>query len=155
MNIYMNMNMNQYNIDMYMNRQMNVMPVMNDDIDNVLQQMETEHVRMIMQRQQQVDDFTHELQTSIMQLNQFLYNWQHNLIDVDTKCSFIQYYNSLCKTNEHNMKDHTQPMQAIIKYEARHETRHEARHEIKQEPFNDDNLSSTMDVNKFIGNLLQ
>lgn len=136
---------------MYMNRQMNVAPVIQDDIDTVLQQMEREHVRMMMQRQRQVDEFTHELENSISQLNQFLFNWHNNLIDVDTKCSFIQYYNSLCKTNLDTLKGHADTMHAIIK----NEDKAEIKYELKQESLNNDVMSSTMDVNKFVGNFLQ
>ena len=132
-----------------------------DTNEKFLQQMENEHIRTMMQMQQQmetdrirmiiqqqVDQFTHEFQTNIMHLNQFLYNWQHNNIDLNTKYSFIQFYNSLYKTNEHNIKEHTQAIQSI--------TKHKLRQEIEQEPFNDDDcLSSTEDVNKFIGDLLQ
>jgi len=94
-NMNMNMLMNKYNMDMSINKQSNMAPTMNEDISSCFQRMKADHIRANMNRQQRVDEFTIQMETRTTFLNQFLYNWNHDIFDVDTKCDLIQYFKSL------------------------------------------------------------
>jgi hypothetical protein len=113
----MNMDMYKYKMDTYINKQMDVAADINEDMNDLLQRMQTDIQTDIRTdhalQQQYVDEFTQQIESSLMQLNK-LYNWYNNINDVEDKCNFIDFYNSLYKINEQTMKKH---MDAIIKRE--------------------------------------